>query len=248
MSRKAPSPLQEEHLDFMIAMAFRQADLLEAEIVCEQCAQPFDPETQAAADAVLTPLFPRIQALERRHLRRTRLRGLRRRAPRLVEIAACLILALGVATPIAIANVEPLRVRIMKFLIELRDGHADLSLRDAGVTLQVPAEWQGDYYPAYIPEGFSVASFDTAVCMVTYRNDEDAKIMFAEFDEDSATSVDTENAKLDYVTIHGDTALVIDHGDHVAITWNNGQRYFLLLSDASREETLHMAESVLRIN
>ena len=103
--------------------------------------------------------------------RRSRSARLRRIVPRVVEIAACVVLAVAVATPFAIANVEFIRSAVMKLLIRIDwdDGVMQMNLvEDEGAAFNVPADWPGEYFPSYLPEGLEAVSY-THLCQSLWR-------------------------------------------------------------------------------
>ena len=73
---------------------------------------------------------------------------------RLVLIGACVVLVIGIAAPIAIANIEAIRVRVMELLINIQDEYTEISMvENEEMAFDVPAAWRGEYYPSYIPDG-----------------------------------------------------------------------------------------------
>ena len=57
--------------------------------------------------------------------------------------------------PAAIATIPPVRARVMELIFETLRQYTRVSLREkAGPEVEVPAEWGGEYYPSYIPEGY----------------------------------------------------------------------------------------------
>ena len=151
--------IQDAHLDQMIRLAFAQEAALLAQEWMAQSETPETPQEQERAERLLRRMRAQIDREERAVRRRSRSARLRRIVPRVVEIAACVVLAVAVATPFAIANVEFIRSAVMKLLIRIDwdEGVMQMNLvEDEGAAFNVPADWPGEYFPSYLPEGLEV--------------------------------------------------------------------------------------------
>ena len=151
--------IQDAHLDQMIRLAFAQEAALWAQEWMAQSETPETPQEQERAERLLRRMRAQIDREERAARRRSRSVRLRRIVPRVVEIAACVVLAVAVATPFAIANVEFIRSAVMKLLIRIdwEEGVMQMNLvEDEGAAFNVPADWPGEYFPSYLPEGLDV--------------------------------------------------------------------------------------------
>ena len=135
--------IQDAHLDQMIRLAFAQEAALLAQEWMAQSETPETPQEQERAERLLRQMRAQIDREERAVRRRSRSARLRRIVPRVVEIAACVVLAVAVATPFAIANVEFIRSAVMKLLIRIDwdEGVMQMNLvEDEGAAFDVPAD------------------------------------------------------------------------------------------------------------
>ncbi len=80
--------------------------------------------------------------------------------------------------------------------------------------------------------------------MVRYENEAGDFIEFDELSEDTETGLDTENASLSDCTVNGQTALVVEKDGETTIVWSEDEKYFIVCSSLSQDETLRVAESV----
>lgn len=105
--------IRDEHLDVMIKLAFKQADALEAQNML--AADAADDECGAGINAeYVYELFQKKMAeREAEEKRRARAARFKKGIHKFVNIAACFVLIIGIAAPIAIASVESIRVRIL---------------------------------------------------------------------------------------------------------------------------------------
>ena len=240
--------IQDQHLDTMIKLAFEYEDALEAQGNSENNEDMPIIDT-ARKEAVWNKALEKIAEMEAEEKKKSRIVQLRRSIPRVIEVAACLILVMGIAAPFAIANVEAIRVKVMELLIDIQEDHTELSfVENENEEFYVPAEWQGNYYPSYIPDGFYLTEQGKLNCYVTYENEQGARINFSEYSADDSVSINSENAELSYTTINGVEAFVIERESSVIITWNSDDKFFVLTANTTKEEALEIANGVKRIS
>ena len=80
------------------------------------------------------------------------------------------------------------------------------------------------------------------------KNKSDVRLIFEEMSENNEMNVDTENAKVYYTEIHGNTALVSVKTGVTIVTWNEQNRMFSVIIDGEAEkDALKVAKSVTRI-
>jgi len=240
--------IQDQHLDTMIKLAFEYEDALEAQENSENNEEM--PIIDAARkEAVWNKALEKIAEMEAEEKKKSRIVQFRRSIPRIIEVAACLILVMGIAAPFAIANVEVIRVKVMELLIDIQEDHTELSfVENENEEFYVPAEWQGSYYPSYIPDGFILTEQGKLNCYVIYENEQGACIDFTEYSADDSVSINSENAELSYTTINGVDAFVIEREYSVIIAWNSDDKFFVLTANTAKEEALEVANGVKRIS
>ena len=101
--------LQEMHMDEMIRLACKWSELLEAERIIEMCDN--DAAVGYDSDAAYEMFLDKLKVEEKQRQKQMRVARRRKWISQVLEIAACLVLMMGIATPIAIANVKMIRVR-----------------------------------------------------------------------------------------------------------------------------------------
>ena len=248
--------LQEQHLDAMIGLAF---DLDDAEDALRLSSEPdpiLTPQEEEQADAVLQSVLARLDAREKAARQQRRSGAIKRWIPRVIEVAACLALIFAIAMPVAIANSAEFRSRVLRLLFEVDEEQGGMYFRfmeDPDAAFAVPEEWTGDYFPAYIPDGFSFWKMNIYIPhSIEYRNSEGHQIFFNELTEDTSGYVGTDNTEITYIDLHGTMAQVIDGYDGdihaVTITWANDDRWFVVATnDVDTEEAIAIARSVRKI-
>lgn len=251
------SEMQEQHLDVMIKLAF---DMEDAEEVQQILNEP-DPELSAEDEALAQAIFANAldsSAKQRKKKRRQQYAAnVRRVFPRLVEVAACLILVAAIATPVALASSAAFRAKVMQLLLEMdsEKGEAYFSfVEDENVEFWVPEGWDGSCFPSYIPGGFEVYDFDPSFAMIEYRDASDNQLFFSEYDDSADLMVGIENCTVNPIEIRGHAGYIVEglsadlvtHG--VTLVWQSDTKWFCLTGfGVSSSDAIMVATSVKEI-
>ena len=247
--------LQDQHLDMMIRLAF----LKDEEEAIQQLLDESDPTLTPQQESIANQLFRNaLRAAEARN-RRDKITlfvsKTKKIFPRLIQIAASIVLIIGIATPIAIAASSEFRSRVMQLLLEIDDekNEAHFSFQEnRNIDFFVPEIWEGQYYPSYIPRGFNIVDYDSIFHCIEFEDANGSKILFSEYDENITSMSGTENATINKVYISGKEGTLIDgytDGIHcVNIIWATDTKWFELMTyGLNTSEVLLIAESVRTI-
>lgn len=250
------SQLQNEHLDTMIKLAFDLEDIEAA----DQFLSTADPalnaqEIRLAEDAYLLA----CARVNRQNKPRMLLQAARRALPFVVNIAACIILLLAIAAPVAIANSATFRAKVMQLIMKLDEekGEAHFSfVADENASFDVPEGWPGNYFPSYIPDGFMIYEYnpDFPMPFIEYRDAAENQLFFNEYNEHTDMMAGTEKCTISSILINGNPGMMIEGpcADGVTlgvtITWQNDTNWFCVTTfGLSTDEALQVARSVRRI-
>lgn len=241
--------LRAEYQKVLISKAMREIRDEEADSLLES-----SPEDQRYLEFLETSREKRMKKM----MRRLRWISLKKQfftvAPRTMRfaVAALGILCIGLTT--AFASSETFRVRVFSMFAEDHGQYTAIGLReDEQKAFDVPNGWEGMYYPSYIPAEFEIESVDSSFgrefsVYMRDKNNSDVRLIFEEMSENNEMNVDTENAKVYYTEIHGNTALVSVKTDVTIVTWNEQNRMFSVIIDGEAEkDALKVAKSVTRI-
>lgn len=250
-AKQAQEQLQDEHLDMLLRLAYRYEDeLIAREILAEfeaTNAADIDGDPQAAY-ALFRARYERQQAQQKRQQRNRRLKRALRRT---VEVAACFVVLMAIAAPFAIANVDAIRVKVMELLIEVKDDHTELSfVEDESAAFEVPAGWNGLYYPSYTPEKYQFIELDDRCLQARYQDADGNNMYFSEYNPTAKVDIDSENAEISYEDINGARGMVVqkEQRDYIMVTWAYEDKFFLLeCQGTTLDEALKIARSVRRI-
>ncbi len=240
--------IKDEYLDAVLRVVFRLREEEQIRAIMEQTDWEQTEEEKAQARAEWERIVEKYEKMQEDKRKKERGVALRRCVKSFFRVAACALAILAIAAPIAIANVEPLRASVMKLLIDIQEDHTELRLVEIDEpVIEIPEGWTGIYYPTYMPEGFELEKVSELFWEATYRNEEGAAIYFSEYDKGAGVNINSENAKLSYIYIYGEQALVVERPGYVIVTWQLGNRFIVLDADVSREEAVKIAESVRMI-
>ena len=239
--------LRAEYQKVLISKAMREIRDEEADSLLEN-----SPEDQRYLEFLETSREKRMKKM----MRRLRWISLKKQfftvAPRTMRfvVAALGILCIGLTT--AFASSETFRVRVFSMFAEDHGQYTAIGLReDEQNAFDVPNGWEGMYYPTYIPDGFEVISVENLseqIFLISFENKNNEYLTFEEMTEDAESNIDTENARVYYTEIHGNTALVSAKADLTIVSWNEQNRILSVVFDGDVEEdALKVAKSVTRI-
>ena len=124
--------------------------------------QPLTADEEKLADAAFARAMAKIDRKAKRQKRRTVLHML----DRVVRVAACLIVAVGIAFPIALANSEAFREQILQLVLSINPetGMAHVGMEPAKEEqtanvprMDVPDGWEGLFFPTFLPDSLCTA-------------------------------------------------------------------------------------------
>ncbi|MEG2531339.1 MAG: DUF4367 domain-containing protein [Raoultibacter sp.] len=244
--------LSEQCEALLFRMAFIRLAQEEADQVMKELKEGTLGVSEEEVEEGAARLEPRIMETIDCELRKRRRRHFARHTlPKIGRIAAGVLLVFFVGGTVAVAAVQPVRMQLMKFLINIERQYTHLSLvPDESAFVDVPEGWAGEYFPAYIPEGFAVTQV-TGIegCGTAQYQAEDERLFdFGEYDEFSSSNIDTEDAEIEYVEIGGAQAMLSQKKGHVILTWAWADRYFIVSLDGSVDVAVRIARSVQKIN
>lgn len=251
MSRNASvsQEIQDEHLDMLIYLAFKMEEEEEIQSLIEEGARELTAEELTHKDLAYAQFLEKFDAQQRKEKREQRIQSVKHTLPKLAEIAACLVLVLVVTTSIAVAHVESFRMLVMNLLIEMQEDHASVRMIESdGSVIEIPAEWKGEYFPTYIPEGYEVYRIHDTVAKIDYINSAGKWICFNEYTSAGELCADIEEADVTYIDIQGSEAMIVEKPDATTISWQLGNRYFYLSCETGKDMAVQIARSVCQIS
>lgn len=237
--------LEEEYCDCLTGLALKLREMEDTQaLIAESERMELD---AAQAERAYALFLQKWQAQEKGRRRAARKAQIRRYVPKIAEIAACILLVICIAAPLAVANIESVRASVVRFLIQINDEYAEIGIVEEGATIEVPDGWNGGYYLSYIPEGYQVEQVLLRGVGVLYLNEASKALTFHEGDEHLTINIDSEDKVVTYESVNGETALVLEDEVGTSIVWSKGKDYFILQLDEPKEEALKVARGVCMI-
>ena len=162
--------------------------------------------------------------------------------PSVVRVAASILLLCYLGLTVAIAADSTVRIKVMEFIMNIEQEYTEFGFEETGEYVDVPAEWDGFYYPAYIPQGMVLTEVlsDT----VLYTHSDGTHLWFCDMSDGTKGTLDTENAAVEAVLLNGHAAMISVKEPWVSILWNIDNRVLMVDYTGTREEALQIAESV----
>lgn len=237
--------LEEEYCDCLTGLALKLREMEDTQaLIAESERMELD---AAQAERAYALFMQKWQAQEKGRRRAARKAQIRRYVPKIAEIAACILLVVCIAAPLAVANIESVRASVVRFLIQINDEYAEIGIVEEGATIEVPDGWNGGYYLSYIPEGYQVEQVLLRGVGVLYLNEASKTLTFHEGDEHLTINIDSEDKIVTYESVNGEIALVLEDEVGTSIVWSKGKDYFILQLDEPKEEALKVARGVCMI-
>ncbi|MDO4388350.1 MAG: DUF4367 domain-containing protein [Eubacteriales bacterium] len=232
---------QEELMALKIKMALekeQQDEIARMQAACEK-------------DFELQQFFLKTQPQSLRKIQRSADRARYKRffttpLPRAAGIAVCLMLTLFLALGVAVASSKTVRVSLTKYVMNVGRDFASFRFEETGKYVDVPVEWEGQYYPSYLPEGSELQSVDW--CSVTYTYPDGNTLEFSEMDNHTTANYNTENTTVETINIHGQEGLLMKDSSRITVIWSEGSHMFSVDYTGGITETLKIAESVILIS
>ena len=220
--------------------------------------QELEEDAARGGDAEMEAFFARqdqenlkkIQAYARKQRNR---RFLGHTLPRMAQIAAVIIALVSLAGGVALATSQAVRVQVMKLLLHVEEEYTELSLvEDEAASFDVPAEWQGSSFPAYIPEGMQLEQVLSIpdYHLAEYRSESTGEICmsFSEAGEGASMNIDTEDATVRAVMIQNHQGYIAVKENAVHVFWSDGLHYYIVSTNGiGEDETMQISQSVTKI-
>lgn len=224
----ATAPIKEKMLEILFAYA--------AACHVENIIAEYSVKDGLTADDTLSP------ELERR-MKKNKIRKA------LPKAAIFLLVLLGSFT-IVVASVEALRVKALNMMLSIQDRYTSVQASAETFTPAGQSGWKtarkAVYEPGYIPPGFQVEQTEQRDLLkeIRFRNEQGRTIRFTQyFSSNTDLRIDTENAKVEQITIHDSEAVLVEKQGLVSIVWREDYLLYLI-GEADQAEIIKMAEGI----
>lgn len=245
---------EDQYLDLIIRLAYEQIADQEVEKLLNEPDPELTNEEKTTADKAFQDVLSEEDTRRKHEKRRQSTKNFRHMLVKVCEVAACLIIIIGIAFPIAIATSAQFRSKVMHLLMEIdstkQEAHFHF-VEDEKAAFYVPDDWEGEWYPAYIPSDMKLTGIEHIFLRSEYRNDSDAIFWFYELGNEANAMIGIEDANIETIDINGSKAwLLYDESDkhRITVVWSTDDKWFKIDSSlVTKEDILAIAKSVKRI-
>lgn len=208
-------------------------------------------EADEADPQPLPPPSAKTLALIRRASRRPR-PALPPRLSGAIRVAAAALALLFIGIGTAMALSAQVRITVLRLLWRVTPQYTEIRLApDEAAAFDVPADWPGEYYPSFIPEGYRLygVSGGDSLPIATYTNPSDPEklLLFSESSPSAVSRIDTEGYTMEQISLHGVSALLAYKPGHSWVVWPQANKAFSVSVTEDQQTALKIAESVTRI-
>jgi hypothetical protein len=160
--------------------------------------------------------------------------------------AAVILVAVITLSAVAISSVSALRVRFMNFILERTQYDTDIKFTD-NTPPNADNYKFGEIIMEYIPEGFKLenSQIQEKHLNLTFKKNNESFNLHTR-DIGSSLSIDTENAVVKELTIHGREALYSENDNIHILVWNDDETAYILTGNISESEFIKIAENIKR--
>ena len=226
-----------------LRLAFHDEQVREIEAIEESC------QTDEALQARLRQARPEVMRLIDRGVAQRKKQRVAPVVLKVAKVAACLLLAAYIGLSSAMAFSQAARLRIQGLFVKTERGLTTFGLGDDWQSIEVPDGWHGEYYPAYVPEGFTlhfVHDDEGASFSAEYLSPDQRWYVFDESTENSVSSITTKNARMTEITIHDRPALLVEAPDVTMVVWAEFNKWFSVTTWTD-VDIIPIARSVTRV-
>ena len=251
--------LENEYMDDLIRLAVKRERMQEAEEILKLSREPVTPEEESRLDRIWSQAEARmdeINARKKKEGRNQKIRSINNFLSQAVKIAACLVLITAIGTTIAIAKNDSFRSAVFRLFVTENTEDNTISMhfgKDADAAFDVPADWEGVYFPSVIPEEFvkNEIKGDSIMACARYMT-EDKEKSFDFYDMGDGDSTSDSGDGSSSIMINGNYATIIENSkaQSFEIDWicDNHRWLSLITYGMTREEAIILAESVVRVH
>ncbi|MGI6215095.1 MAG: DUF4367 domain-containing protein [Christensenellales bacterium] len=169
--------------------------------------------------------------------------------PSFLKFATAVLATLLLTMATALAFFPESRKVLFKLLYKTTPQYTNLEFVPQFNLEDVPKEWKGDYYPAYIPQEYSFyeAKKTEHISRIVFKADDEHYMSYGEFIGFDDVNVDSEGKTVEEADINGLKGAVSYGRGNSIVVWKSLDRMFIVTISADKDTALAIARSVIRI-
>lgn len=186
-----------------------------------------------------------LKLIERKLNKRLRRQFIAHTLPHTLHVVTVVLLLFFIGLTTAVATVRPVRLRIMDFIAKIEENYAavGMTFNDNDDSI-IPKEWEGRYYPFYIPEDYGFSHIDSFSNSVYYVAPNDCVLQYSEYEDANYTNVDIDAEDAFDITINGHPGIAMTSEEGSTIAWCVDNMCLYLYFSGEFDEANRIAASV----
>lgn len=222
-----------------------------AALLMDRYAAAMQESMEAEKDEAEIPeeLDRKCRKLIRKKLAGKRFRYVLRKLLRMTGAAAMIVVLLFGAVGILFTTVEAVRVPIINFFIEQKDGYLEIGGRGDAASASVAAD-ENDPLAGLLPEGYEIVLYDVSASgniTALYENSRGDAILLDICPGQSVLQIDTEHASASETLQIGAWEAILVEKEGYQLAWLDSDSdllYHLAATALTREEIIDLAKNI----
>ncbi len=178
--------------------------------------------------------------------RKRKLRNARMKS--IIKVFACLLIGVAIVGTFLVTNVEAVREKVYLLFYQEEKDHVKMTPAEIPYNPDdlIPKEWEGFWYPSYLPEGYELVYADAVGGSKTFifENGE-RKINLEEGPANELKlALDNSEGMPKKVDTKFGEAFYVESGEWAMLNWTDHEMIFLLYAHSSEDELIKISESM----
>lgn len=165
-----------------------------------------------------------------------------------IKVCACLLIGVAVIGTFLVTNVEAVREKVYRLFYQEEKDYVQMTPTEIPYNPDnlIPEDWEGFWYPSYLPEGYELVYTDALGEYKTliFENGE-SRIKLEEAPANELNvALDNSEGPPEKVNTKFGEAFYMKSGEWAMLNWTDHEMVFLLYAHLSEEELIKIAESL----
>ena len=164
--------------------------------------------------------------------------------------ASVVLMAFLLSSAVVTMSVEAFRIRILNLFIETEKDHNRIDFDESEEVLKLPEGWSNDYYPTYLPEGYSLLDAQSGeyTKIATFMNQDNELLIFTQNANNMGMNIDNEHSDIELVPINDNEGYMTNKDNIISISWSENDVVFTLEGAEEISPMIKIAEKIKKVS
>ncbi|MDF1618626.1 DUF4367 domain-containing protein [Petrocella sp. FN5] len=164
--------------------------------------------------------------------------------------AAVVLLALLLSSAVVTMSVEAFRIRFLNLFIETEKDHNRIDFNESEEVLELPEGSSNDYYPTYLPEGYSLLDSQSGeyTKIATFLNQDNQLLIFTQNVNNMGVNIDNEHSDIELVPINDSEGYMTNKDGIISISWSENDVIFSLEGSEEIGLMIKIAKKIKKVS